>query len=90
MVLLLEVAIVGKDGAFTDLLDEICHVVCGGIPCLAHSFCVGVDVEGVDLAPFVKDAVVEGDEGAVWDAGEEILELEAIFTLLELALGEYN
>lgn len=73
MVLFLEVNVVGKDGAFADLLEEICHVVSGRVPCLAHSFCVGVDVEGVDAATFVEYAVVEGDESAVGNAGEEIL-----------------
>ena len=55
VVLFLEVDVVGKNGAFTNLLEESCHVVGSRIPCLAHSFCVGVDVEGVDLAPFVED-----------------------------------
>ena len=56
-------------------MEEICHVVRGGIPCLAHPFCVGVDVEGVDAAPFVEDPVVEGNEGVIGDAGEKFLVL---------------
>lgn len=89
MVLLLEVDVIGKDGAFTDLLEKIGHVVSGGVPCFAHSLSVGVDVKGTDAAPFIEDAVEKGDESEFWNASEEILELEAIFAL-KLALGDCN
>ena len=59
--------------SFANLLKEICHVVRGGIPCLAHWFCIGVNVEGVDAAPFVEYTVVEGDESVIGDVGEKIL-----------------
>ncbi len=59
VVLFGELDVVGKDGSFADLLKEVSHVVGGGVPCLAHSFSVCVDVEGVAAAPFVEDAVVD-------------------------------
>ena len=89
VVLFGELDVVGKDGSFADLLKEVSHVVSGGVPCLAHSFSVCVDVEGVDAAPFVEDAVEESDESAIGDAGEKALELEAILAL-EFVLGKCN
>ena len=65
---------VSKNGRFSDLINQIGHVLMYGIPWRPHACCIFMDVVWSWAAPFSPQLIKKVEEGAVCRADEERLE----------------